>query len=71
MLQQYAGLSFTDYINNLRLAYALELLSDSGNDTIELIAEKAGFGSSRTLYRLFRERYEMSPSDYKRIVLNS
>ena len=71
MLQQYVGLSFTDYINNLRLAYALELLSDSGNDTIELIAEKAGFGSSRTLYRLFRERYEMSPSDYKRIVLNS
>ncbi|WP_075558304.1 AraC family transcriptional regulator [Parabacteroides timonensis] len=69
-LQQYAGISFTDYINNLRLACALELLSAMDDDTIELIAEKSGFGSVRTFYRLFRERYDMSPSDYKRIVSN-
>ncbi len=70
ILQQYAGVSFTDYVNNLRLSYTLELLSSPDNDTIEVIAEKSGFGSTRTLYRLFRERYDMSPTDYKRIVMN-
>ncbi len=70
ILQQYAGVSFTDYVNNLRLSYKMDLLSSTDNDTIEEIDEKSDFGSTRTLYRLFRERYDMSPTDYKRIVMN-
>ncbi len=48
--------------------YVLEQLVGS-NDTIEVIAENAGFGSARTLYRLFRQKYGMSPTDYKNVLL--
>lgn len=68
VLQQYTGTTFIDYVNNHRLMYVLEQLVGS-NDTIEVIAENAGFGSARTLYRLFRQKYGMSPTDYKNVLL--
>ncbi|RHJ84890.1 AraC family transcriptional regulator [Parabacteroides sp. AM08-6] len=68
MLQKCAGMNFTDYVNHFRLAYVLERLADS-DDTIETIAEEAGFGSARNLYRVFRNKYDMSPTDYKTIVM--
>lgn len=64
-IRLYTKGSFTDYINRLRLEYALELLTDEQNYTIEAVAEKAGFGTVRSFYRIFKEKYSVSPATYK------
>lgn len=67
-IRSYTQGSFTDYINGLRLDYALELLADERNYTMEMIAGKAGFGTVRSFYRIFKEKYSVSPSMYKRFL---
>lgn len=63
------GISFTDYINNLRLEHARKLLYLSkSNPSIEEICQASGFGTRRTFSRLFGERYGMSPSEFRRIA---
>ena len=36
--------------------------------TIEAISEESGFKSSRSYYRLFRDKYGMTPSEYKKVM---
>ncbi|MDR2971450.1 MAG: AraC family transcriptional regulator [Bacteroidales bacterium] len=56
-----------EFINDLRLDEAKRLL-ESSDLTIETIAIECGFNTSRTLYRQFRERYRMSPAEYRRFT---
>lgn len=56
--------NFNSYLNNIRLDYACNLLLNT-NQTITEAFENAGFGSQRTFNRIFRERYRMSPRDYR------
>ena len=65
LIRTYTGGSFNEYVNNLRLDYSLQLMRENPQYTIEAIAEESGFQSRRTFYRLFRNRYEMTPSEYK------
>jgi|GEM_PF-2510872 len=67
-VNECAGFSFTDYINNLRLEEALRLLEKSDNLCIEAIAEDSGFGSARSFYRQFKSKYSMSPAEYRKWV---
>jgi len=63
------GMGFTEYINNLRLSHSRELLSRlNENLTIEAIALDSGFNSRITFYRLFREKYGLSPKQFKQFV---
>ncbi len=57
-------MSFTDYINTLRLKDAVNLL-DQSDLPIEEISEKVGFGTIRTFQHQFLARYNMSPKDYR------
>ena len=65
MLQQYAGTNLNGYINGMRLEYAARLLREHPTDPIKAIAANSGFNSVRTFYRLFSEKYGMSPVEYK------
>jgi AraC-like DNA-binding protein len=65
MLQQYAGTNLNGYINGMRLEYAARLLREHPADPIKAIAANSGFNSVRTFYRLFSEKYGMSPVEYK------
>ena len=56
--------NFNTYLNNIRLDYACSLLLGT-DQTITEAFENAGFGSQRTFNRIFRERYHMSPRDYR------
>jgi AraC-like DNA-binding protein len=56
-----------DYIYHLRLDDAKRLL-ESSNLTIEHIAYESGFRTARTLYKMFRERFKISPADYRKIA---
>ena len=65
MLQQYAGTNLNGYINGMRLEYAARLLREHPADHIKAIAANSGFNSVRTFYRLFSDKYGMSPVEYK------
>lgn len=61
------GMTVNEYLNNLRLDYSLNLLKDY-NLTIEAIADMSGFNSSRTFYRLFKDKFGMSPHYFRKYV---
>ncbi|MCL2246298.1 MAG: helix-turn-helix domain-containing protein [Lentimicrobiaceae bacterium] len=66
-LKAVTGKTPMEFINDLRLDEAKRLLDDS-NLTIETIAIECGFYTARTFYRQFRERYRISPTEYRKIA---
>lgn len=59
------GMNFTDYYNNLRLQYAVTDLLTT-DLSIEDVVHQNGFSDSRTFLRLFKEKYRMLPSVFRR-----
>ena len=59
------GQTVQDYLNTIRLDEARRLLDTSG-ELIETVAWMSGFSSIRTFYRIFRDRYNMTPTDYRK-----
>ena len=57
--------SITDFINFCRLEYAKDLLITSPEMTVDDIATASGFGARRTFSRLFKERYSITPTEYR------
>ncbi len=57
--------SFASYLESIRLNKACEYLKESEN-TIDLIAEQTGYGSSHSFRRAFKRRFDVSPSLYKK-----
>ncbi len=66
ILQQNTGLGTTGYINKKRLEFAAKLLKNNPNYTIPTIAEKCGLPNVPTFNRLFRTKYGMTPSEYRK-----
>ncbi len=56
--------SFSDYLNFLRLNFACELLQTTGKSISEISLD-AGFSSQRTFNRAFRDRFGLSPRQYR------
>ena len=52
------------YVNGIRLNYAQAML-DGGNESITKICYECGFESQRTFNRVFKERYRVTPREYK------
>lgn len=63
------GMSFRECINRLRLKESVILLEQS-DLSIEKIAGKVGFGTTRTFQRQFKEKYGKSPKDYRKTKQN-
>ena len=68
VLNAHLGVSFTDYINRLRVDYARELLVSPArqNDTILAILHDAGFNSKSAFNRVFKEVTGQTPSAFRR-----
>lgn len=58
------GLSVSDYINNIKLEKAKELLKTSGLNISE-VAYATGFSSPNYFSTAFKNKYGLSPKDYK------
>ena len=64
------NISFSDWRNNLRIAYALELLlqGKASNLTLEAISAKCGFASQSTFIRAFKNVTGTTPSAYLKTI---
>ncbi len=58
--------NFNQYLNDVRLNYARHRLEDTG-DSITKVCLDSGFDSQRTFNRVFKDRFRVSPSEYRRI----
>lgn len=56
--------NFVTYVNGIRLNYAVSML-DSTNESITTICYDCGFDSQRTFNRVFKERYRITPREYR------
>ena len=63
----FAKKPLSDYLHDLRLSYALTLLHDHPNWTIDAVAEKCGL-SLRTFHRLFTKKFSITPQAYRENV---
>lgn len=62
--KKQTGVYFADYLNQIRLNYALEDLIYS-NKNITKIAMDSGFSNPSAFNKIFREQYGVSPSEYR------
>ena len=58
--------NFSQYLNDARINYAVSAIENT-NDTLLDIAMESGFDSQRTFNRVFKDRFHMSPSEYRKI----
>lgn len=56
--------NFKKYVNGVRLNYAIAALENT-NESITTVCLDAGFESQRTFNRVFKERYKMTPREYR------
>lgn len=62
--KKHFGISFSSYLTNLRLEYAMAQLVSTQN-TITHIALENGFSSVTSFIRIFRHKYLVSPGRYR------
>jgi len=65
IIQDSLGISFSNYLTDLRLTYAKTLLG-STNYSIEKIAECSGFKNGKSFSRLFQEHEGITPYRYRK-----
>ncbi len=58
--------SVKDIITDMRLEYACKLLEET-DYVLEYIATEASFGASRTFYRAFKNKYNLTPTEYRKL----
>lgn len=63
---RYIGVTPTQYVNKLRLAYACQLLNNSSDDVTTIIY-KCGFESISHFNHCFKEAYKQSPTQYRKV----
>lgn len=61
---ELTGRNFTNYVNEVRLRHAVELLTSS-DATVNQIAEAVGFNSTQYFIRVFKKKYLTTPRGYR------
>ncbi len=63
--EAHTGTTISQYVTNLRLEHAAELILNHPNHTIDSIAQDSGFTSRSTFYRNFTTQFGISPAEYR------
>ncbi len=64
LVRSRTGLAVREYLNRMRLEYAVQLLRES-RLPVEKIAMQCGFNYPSYFIRLFRRRYRISPGEFR------
>ena len=67
LMNQKLHLSFNDYVNNLRVNSAADLLKNSDKKIAD-ISEDVGFGTIRSFNRAFLRAMHMTPKEYRELL---
>lgn len=65
ILKEEIGLTFTAYINKLRMTEAARLLSEHPDESVSQIAYQVGFNNASYFNKLFKQTYGCSPKSFK------
>ena len=65
LIKQQTGLTYTAYLQQIRLTKAKKLLTIS-NATIEEIVTQVGYHNKGYFYKIFVEKYGITPSQYRK-----
>lgn len=65
LVREQTGQSLNEYLEDLRVNEALRLLKDS-DMTVAEIASACGYNSANTFYKMFKKRFGLSPSAFRR-----
>lgn len=68
-LKAATGKTFTSYIREMRVNYAIELLKDE-NVTVDYVASMTGFNTPQTFYRIFKQETGMTPTEKREEIRN-
>lgn len=69
LFKQKTGLTFLDYLTNVRMEYACLFLQNTDLKTYE-IAEKVGYTDQRYFSQVFKRKTKKTPSEYRKLVKN-
>lgn len=64
MFSAEAGMSFSEFVQRVRLQEAARLLAETYSKIYE-VSEQVGYNNSKNFTRAFRKFYGMSPRDYR------
>lgn len=65
LIKNKTGMTYSEYLQNIRLEKARSLLMDS-KISIDKICESVGYHNKGFFYKLFKEKYGMTPSQYRK-----
>jgi AraC-like DNA-binding protein len=66
MMSKYSDASNTSvYINSKRVEYGAKLLLEHPEYTVATVASECGMSNSVTFNRIFKDTYNMTPSEYR------
>ena len=69
IINECAGQNFNDYINQYRIAEARELLRSDDYKNVLSVAYEVGFNSKSTFNTAFKKFTNMTPTQYKQVVI--
>jgi two-component system response regulator YesN len=61
---ELTGLNFTNYVNEVRLKHASEMLTTT-DLSVNDVAERAGFNSTQYFIRVFKKKFHITPRTYR------
>lgn len=65
LIKNMTGSTFSDYLKEIRLNKAMQLLAETDID-VDKIALEVGYNNKSFFYSLFREKLNMTPSEYRK-----
>lgn len=68
-IKRHFGMGFAEYLNQVRLNYAVSQLLHSDLSIVR-IAMESGFASSAALNKAFKQTYNMTPTEYRRQLVS-
>ena len=68
VLKEQTGNNLSTYLNNFRLEHSIELFRLHPEYSVNEIATQSALPNISTFYRLFKEKYGMSPSVFRQQI---
>ena len=65
-MKKYCNITISEYINDLRLNHASNLLLNTNTPILEICFE-SGFQSTSYFYKVFKKKYKISPTEFRKL----